>query len=74
MDSKTIISDVLHLPPCQITDNLGPGDVAEWDSLHHVMIFTALENAFHIHFDHSELIDIENVADIVSLVEEKTRS
>ena len=74
MNTKNIIAETLHLPLDKITDDLGPGDVNEWDSLHHVMIFTAIEQAFHIHFDHSELIDIENVADIVSLVEEKTRS
>lgn len=74
MDIKNIIAQTLRLPLAKITDDLGPGDVAEWDSLHHVMIFTAISQAFHIHFDHSELIDIENVADIVSLVEEKTKS
>ena len=74
MNIKNIIAETLRLPLDKITDDLGPGDVAEWDSLHHVMIFTAIEQAFHIHFEHSELIDIENVADIVLLVEEKTRS
>ena len=73
MNAKIIIAQTLHLPLDHITDDLGPGDVAEWDSLHHLMIFTALENAFHIQFDHSELVDIENVADIVALVEEKTK-
>ena len=73
MNTREIIANTLNLPISDIADELGPGDVAEWDSLHHVMIFAALEKAFDIQFDHSELIDIENVADIIALVEEKAR-
>ena len=55
------------------TDDLAVGDIPEWDSLHHMMIITGLQKEFGVEFQREELIDIENVADLVALVEEKTK-
>ena len=54
-------------------DDLSVGDIPEWDSLHHMMIITGLQKEFGVEFQREELIDNENVADLVALVEERTK-
>ena len=71
MTVKEFIASVLKVDASVVTDNLEIGDIQEWDSLHHMMIITGLEKEFDIKFQREELVDLENVADIVALVEAK---
>ena len=71
MTVKEFIASVLKVDASVVTDNLEIGDIQEWDSLHHMMIITGLEKEFGIKFQREELIDLETVADIVTLVEGK---
>ena len=68
---KSVIADVLGVEMGVLTDDLAPGDIPEWDSLRHMMILTALEKAYHMKFQREELVDVEDLADLVALVEEK---
>ena len=69
---KEFIAQVLKVEVGKVVDDLSVGDIPEWDSLHHMMIMTGLQKEFGIEFQREELIDVENVADLVALVEEKT--
>lgn len=69
---KEFIAQVLKVEIGKVVDDLAVGDIPEWDSLHHMMIITGLQKEFRIEFQREELIDIEDVADLVTLVEEKT--
>lgn len=69
---KAFIAGVLKVGTDVVDDDLAVGDIPEWDSLHHMMIITGLQKEFGIEFQREELIDVENVADLVALVEEKT--
>lgn len=69
---KEFIAQVLKVEASKVADDLSVGDIPEWDSLHHMMIITGLQKEFGIEFQREELIDVENVADLVALVEEKT--
>ena len=71
---KEFIAQVLKVEVGKVVDDLAVGDIPEWDSLHHMMIITGLQKEFGVEFQREELIDIENVADLVALVEEKTKT
>ena len=65
------MAGILKVETSVLDDDLEIGDIQEWDSMHHVMIITGIEKEFGIKFQREELIDLETVADIVTLVEGK---
>jgi acyl carrier protein len=46
-------------------------DVEEWDSLSHIRLILALEQAFDIRFTASEVGAMDNVGDLVRLIQAK---
>ncbi len=68
---KDLMAGILKVETSVLDDDLEIGDIQEWDSMHHVMIITGIEKEFGIKFQREELIDLETVADIVTLVEGK---
>ncbi len=52
----------------EITLQTTPNDVDEWDSLGHIMLIQAIEEAFDISFDLDELLGFESVESIVNVV------
>jgi len=68
---KDLMAGILKVDISVLGDDLEIGDIQEWDSMHHVMIITGIEKEFGIKFQREELIDLETVADIVTLVEGK---
>ncbi len=46
-------------------------DVARWDSLHHVQLMIALENAFNIRFDGADATQINSISDIIKIVTQR---
>ena len=66
-----ILSGILNRPGLKqaITDS--PDTVKGWDSLTHPELITALEEKLDIEFDFKELASIKNIADLVSLIENK---
>lgn len=66
-----LMAGILKVETSVLDDDLEIGDIQEWDSMHHMMIITGIEKEFGIKFQREELIDLETVADIVTLVEGK---
>lgn len=62
---KEIISNILRVSENDIVDDLAIGDLAEWDSLHHLQIISAIEKEFAFHFTPDVMMDLEDVSDIV---------
>lgn len=54
-----------------ITEKTSVEDVNGWDSFQHVRLLTMLEEEFHMEFDISEIISMENVGDILKTIEPK---
>tara|TARA_B100000787_G_scaffold168650_3_gene157820 strand:+ start:53 stop:286 length:234 start_codon:yes stop_codon:yes gene_type:complete len=54
-----------------IKDNHGPGELEGWDSLGHVILMNAIQKNYSISIDMDEMIEIENVSDIKSLLKKK---
>ena len=55
----------------EITDRIGPGDLAAWNSLGHLQLMLKLERRFGIRFSADDILAFEDVGDLVALVERK---
>lgn len=65
-----IIADILEVDVCDIEMDTAVGDIPEWDSMHHLQIIAELEKVYNIKFNASDLAELEDVSDLISLVEE----
>ena len=72
MNNKVIyiIASVLQVPISEVTEHTEIGEIDEWDSLRNVAIFAELQKQFDITITQDMLVDLENVADIIDLVED----
>lgn len=57
-----IIMEVLDLEDDELTDDLTPETADYWDSLNHLRMITAIEQAFGIKLSMEEIQSIESVA------------
>ena len=68
-----IFVDVLDLDEVELTDATTADDIEEWDSLSHVQLVVAIENAFGVKFTALEIMKWKNVGEMVSTMEEKIK-
>ena len=66
-----IISEVLNTDDNQINLKSASDNIKNWDSLNHVKLILACEEAFNIKFDVQDIDDLKNVKDLISLIENK---
>lgn len=69
---KEIIANILKVSVDEIEDDTAIGDIAEWDSLHHMQIIAEIENEFDFRFTLDVMMDLESVSDIVDATEART--
>lgn len=69
-----LISDFLKIDINSITDDLGPGDIEEWDSLAHQGLILELEKTFEIKLDIDDILEMESVEEIVEIMTEKMKT
>lgn len=74
MEEKVIalIARVLNVPTSEIELDTEIGELDEWDSLHNVAILAELEKNFDVKITPDMIMDLEDVSDIVSLIEDLT--
>ncbi len=48
-------------------------EVPEWDSLNHIRLMVAVEQAFNIHFTTNEISNLKNVGELMDLINSKLR-
>lgn len=63
-----IISDVLETEVAVDTSQVS---CEEWDSLHHLQIIVALEEAFKISFELEEMAEMKDIAIIERIIQQK---
>lgn len=68
-----IFQDVLEKNDLVLTDELSANDVENWTSLTHMLIMTKIEETFGITFKLKELKKLQNVGDMITVLEEKTK-
>jgi len=71
MTIKEIISKVLGVGMEIIQDDLAIGDIAEWDSLHHLQIISTIEKEYGFKFTPDVMMDLEDVEDIIHATKER---
>ena len=54
-----------------LTDETTADDVEGWDSLSHVQLVAAMEEAFGIEFKSREILSWENIGDLIDCIEKK---
>ena len=74
MEDKVIelIARVLNVPASDVELDTEIGELDEWDSLHNVEIISQLEKEFNVKITSDMIMDLADVSDIVSLIEDLT--
>jgi acyl carrier protein len=67
-----IVADIFFLDETEVTMDLTPEDVGLWDSLNHLILITAVENAFNIKLTMSEIQSVDNIGKLNELVSRHT--
>ncbi len=70
---KEIIASILKVDINEIESDTAIGDLAEWDSIHHLQILMAIEKEFDIKFTPDVMVELEDVGDIVDATEVRIR-
>jgi len=68
---QSLAADILTVPRDQITLDASPETVATWDSLQHLNLVLALEQAFAVSFEPEEIDQMKTMRQIVTLVDGK---
>ncbi len=70
---KELIAGILNVSAKEVTEDTAIGDIAGWDSLHHLQILSGIEKHFNIRFTPDIMMDLEDVGDIVRAAEERVK-
>ena len=68
---EEIFREELELDDLVLTNETTADDVEEWDSLSHVQLVAAMEEAFGIEFKSREILSWENIGDLIDSIEKK---
>ena len=68
---EEIFREELEIDDLVLTDETTADDVEEWDSLSHVQLVAAMEEAFDIEFKSREILSWENIGDLIDSIEKK---
>ena len=71
---QNIMAATLELSPAAISETSSMDDVDEWDSLGHVHIMVALEQAFDLYMEVDDFAELTNVSAILKFLEEEGAS
>ncbi|MBR3302720.1 MAG: acyl carrier protein [Bacteroidales bacterium] len=67
-----IVASTCEVEKSEVTQKSAVGDFPAWDSMGHLAILNAVEEAFQISFEPEEMMEIEDVSDIVKAIEQKS--
>ncbi len=68
LDKLQDVFDGVFLEEVKVTPELSAKDVEEWDSLTHVSLIIAIEQAFKVRFRVGEIEATKNVGDLAALI------
>lgn len=55
-----------------LTDDTVAGDVEGWDSLMHISLLAAIEDAFDFKFEMKDVVGMKNVGEMLDIIERET--
>ena len=65
---RQVMALVLELPESAITDDFSADATTQWDSIRHLNLVMALEDAFHVSFPSEQLTSLDSFRAIVDAV------
>jgi acyl carrier protein len=69
-----VIARALNVPVASIADDSSPQTLRRWDSLRHLDLMTAVEDAYDVRFSTAEIMRAKSVGDIRSLLRDKGKT
>jgi acyl carrier protein len=71
MQIYNLIGKVLGVDPANLNDESNAQNTPKWDSLRHIEVVFAIENAFHVRFTMPEIAGLRKLGDIRQLLIQK---
>jgi acyl carrier protein len=71
MQLYQLIGKVLNVDPSTLNEESNAQNTPNWDSLRHIEVIFAMENAFHVRFSMPEIASLRKLGDIRTLLESK---
>lgn len=72
MQLYQLIGKVLGVDPALLTEESNAQNTPKWDSLRHIEVVFAMENAFHVRFTMPEIASLRKLGDIRALLAAKS--
>ncbi|MDB5321127.1 MAG: hypothetical protein JWN40_2758 [Phycisphaerales bacterium] len=70
---RQVIADVLNMPVEKVTPELSPQEADGWDSVQHLNLVLAIEEAMAIQLAPEEIEGMQSVGDILKIVQQKAK-
>lgn len=67
---KTVIANVFNIPINDISDETSPDTLKNWNSLGHMNLVIALEEAFNINFQSEQIVEMNSYPLLVCIIKE----
>ena len=67
---EEVIASAFRINPARVTDALAFNGIPEWDSLAHMELMLALEEAYGVSIDEDRMIELTSVAAIRSFLKD----
>jgi acyl carrier protein len=67
-----LFQDIFDDDSISVTPELSAKDVDGWDSVTHIRLMLTVEKAFKIKFSTSEISNLKNMGDLVTLIKART--
>ena len=71
MQLYKLVGQVLGVDPSELSEESNSQNTPKWDSLRHIEVVFAMENAFHVRFTMPEIAGLRKLGDIRTLLEAK---
>jgi len=68
---EEIFREELEIEDLELNDETTADDVDGWDSLSHIQLVAAMEEAFGIEFSSREILSWDNVGDLIDSIQKK---
>ena len=68
---KIVVSEIFQNFNNEITLNMSPDDIEEWDSIGHLNLIMAVEKKYNLKIEFEEAIMIDNLLSLFNLINEK---
>lgn len=67
-----VIADVLGIPVAQVTPDRAPDNVEGWDSVQHLNLMLAIEQAVGVQLEPEDIEEMQSVGAILEIVRRKS--